>query len=160
MRRTKAMILFASAGLLASCSLPSDTSRLARENSLVAAARSKLVGLTDSDIRMCAGFPTATAHGSDGDEIWTYKRDFPRGNINLAAPIGLFGSIPVVSGSANVSSGGYCNAQFRLKDAKVTEVEFAGDNNTASEINGLCVSMIDGCVVYADRHGERDPRPK
>lgn len=150
MKRAATAALFAGV-LMSSCSIPPDTTRIVRENPTVAAARTELVGLSESEIRMCAGFPADTAPLPDGT-IWAYKRDFPRGNLNLAAPITLFGTIPAVNSSANVPSGGYCSTQFRMKDGRVTEVEFAGDNNTSGEINGLCVSTVDGCVAYARRH--------
>jgi hypothetical protein len=143
-------------GVLASCSIPPDTSRVVRENSTVAAARTELVGLDADDVRMCAGFPAATSQTTDGGSIWAYRRDMPRGNWNVVNPsITLFGAIPAVNTSRSVSSGGNCSTQFRFADGKVRQVEFAGDNNTATDLNGLCVSMIDNCIVYARRQKQR-----
>lgn len=136
--------------ILFSCTIPPDTSRVISENSTVAAARTELVGLDEDDVRMCAGFPSANSATSDGGSIWAYRRDMPRGSWNVVNPsITLFGAIPAVNTSRNVSSGGNCSTQFRFADGKLKQVEFAGDNNTATDINGLCVSMIDNCLIYA-----------
>lgn len=136
--------------LLGACTIPPDTSRVVRENSTVAAARSELVGLNDDDIRMCAGFPSASSPTADGGTIWAYRRDMPRGNWNVVNPsFTLFGAIPAVNTSTSGSSGGNCSTQFRFADNKLRQVEFAGDNNTTTDINGLCVSMIDNCLIYA-----------
>jgi hypothetical protein len=138
--------------LLAGCTVPPDTSRVVGENSTVTAARKELVGLSEDDVRMCAGFPTASSPTADGGTIWAYRRDMPRGNWNVVNPsITLFGSIPAVNTSRSGSSGGSCSTQFRFADKKLRQVEFAGDNNTPTDINGLCVSMIDNCVIYARR---------
>jgi hypothetical protein len=136
--------------VLAGCTIPADTSRVVGENSTVSAARKELVGLDQDDVRMCAGFPSASSATADGGSIWAYRRDMPRGNWNVVNPsFTLFGSIPAVNTSRSGSSGGNCSTQFRFADGKLKQVEFAGDNNTATDINGLCVSMIDNCVVYA-----------
>jgi hypothetical protein len=139
-----------SCSMLAGCSIPSDTSRVVGENSTVATARKELIGLDEDDVRMCAGFPTASSSTADGGSIWAYRRDMPRGNWNVVNPsFTLFGAIPAVNTSRSMSSGGNCSTQFRFADGKLSQVEFAGDNNTTTDINGLCVSMIDNCVVYA-----------
>lgn len=138
------------AALLAACSIPPDTSRIVGENATVAEARKQLVGLDEDDVRMCAGFPTATSATADGGSIWAYRRDMPRGSWNVVNPaITLFGAIPAVNTSRSVSSGGNCSTQFRFAKGKLQQVEYAGDNNTETDINGLCVSMVDNCVIYA-----------
>ncbi|AYD00880.1 hypothetical protein [Neorhizobium sp. NCHU2750] len=138
--------------LLAACSIPPDTSRVIGENATTAEARKELVGLDQDDIRMCAGFPTATSATADGGSIWAYRADMPRGSWNVVNPaITLFGAIPAVNSSASVNSGGNCSTQFRFAKGKVDDVEYAGDNNTRTDLNGLCVSMVDNCVAYA-RH--------
>jgi hypothetical protein len=138
--------------LLFSCSVPPDTSRVIGENSTVAAAREELPGLSEDDIRMCAGFPAATSETANGGSIWAYRRDMPRGSWNVVNPaITLFGAIPAVNTSRSVASGGNCSTQFLFRDRKLQQVEFAGDNNTNTDLNGLCVSMVDNCLVYARR---------
>ncbi len=136
--------------ILSSCTIPPDTSRVVGENSTVTAARKELVGLDEDDVRMCAGFPSASSASADGGSIWAYRRDMPRGNWNVVNPsFTLFGAIPAVNTSTSGSSGGNCSTQFRFADSKLKQVEFAGDNNTTTDINGLCVSMIDNCLIYA-----------
>ncbi|WP_330999196.1 hypothetical protein [Oryzicola mucosus] len=135
--------------------VPDDTSRFMREEPVVRAARTEMLGLNGDDVRMCAGFPTRTATTSDGGQIWSYERAKPRGNINLVMPTGAAGLFPSVGGSANLAPGGYCNAQIRFEDGKVVKIAYAGDNNQPSSVNALCSSIVDGCVVYArDSRGQ------
>ncbi len=142
--------------LLGACTIPADTSRVVSENSTVAAARAEIVGLDEDDVRMCAGFPTASTSTADGGSIWAYRRDMPRGSWNVVNPsFTLFGAIPAVNTSTSGSSGGNCSTQFRFADRKLRQVEFAGDNNTSTDINGLCVSMIDNCLIYARKKKAR-----
>lgn len=141
-----------SCAALLGCTIPADTSRVIGENSTVASARRELVGLDEDDIRMCAGFPTASSPTADGGTIWAYRRDMPRGSWNVVNPsITLFGAIPAVNTSRSVASGGSCSTQFRFVERTLRQVEFAGDNNTPTDLNGLCVSMIDNCVAYVRR---------
>ncbi len=136
--------------ILSSCTIPADTSRVVRENATVTAARKELVGLDEDDVRMCAGFPSASSTTADGGSIWAYRRDMPRGNWNVVNPsFTLFGAIPAVNTSTSGSSGGNCSTQFRFAENRLKQVEFAGDNNTSTDLNGLCVSMIDNCLIYA-----------
>ncbi|WP_292615314.1 hypothetical protein [Mesorhizobium sp.] len=114
-----------------------------------------MVGLSEADVRMCAGFPTATADAG-GSQIWTYQRTVQRGNLNVVIPTLAVGAIPTVGGSLNVDPGGYCNTQIRMVDGRVAEVAYAGDNNTRNHRDALCVTTVDACVTYArQRHQVR-----
>jgi hypothetical protein len=153
--------VFASAALI-SCTLPDDTSRIVPPDPTAAAARKEMVGLTEADLRMCAGFPTATADVGKAGQIWTYEHAAQRGNLNVAVPTVSVAAIPVAGGSVNVASGGYCNTQVRIDGGHVVEVAYAGDNNTTGHLDRLCVSTVDACVEYARQHrtGINAPSPK
>ena len=143
------------------CTVPDDTSRIVPPDQTTAAARKEMVGLTEADLRMCAGFPTATADVGKAGQIWTYEHAAQRGNLNVAVPTVSVAAIPVAGGSVNVASGGYCNTQIRIESGHVVEVAYAGDNTTTTgHLDRLCVSTVDGCVDYARHHraGDTDPR--
>lgn len=138
--------------VLVACNAADDTAVLAGEHATAQAARNEMVGLSEAQLRMCAGFPDASSdHGEDG-KIWTYRRSTNRNNMNLVVPASGFGIIPAVGGSVSLSGGGYCHTQVRLADGRVAEVEFAGDSNRARSRNALCVTMVDSCVNYARRN--------
>jgi hypothetical protein len=124
-----------------------------REAASVAAARTALLGLTETDIRMCAGFPSRTVD-IDSGQIWTYERAINRGGLNLVVPTVGLGTFPVPGGSVNVAPGGYCNTQIRFDKGRVAEVGYAGDNDLPRRRNALCTPIIDECVIYA-----QTPRP-
>ncbi|MER9136574.1 hypothetical protein NKI20_09740 [Mesorhizobium sp. M0830] len=153
-RKLAIPVLFA--GVLSSCVVPDDTSRVAKVDPTAAAARKEMVGLSEADVRMCAGFPTATADAGRSGQIWTYKRIVQRGNLSIVVPTLAVGAIPAVGGSVNVAPGGYCDTQIRMVDGRVAEVAYAGDNNLPNRRDALCVSTVDACVAYAR---QRSPRP-
>jgi hypothetical protein len=111
-----------------------------------------MVGLSEADLQMCSGFPTAAADVGKAGQIWTYEHAAQRGNLNVAVPTVCVAAIPVAGGSVNVASGGYCNTQVRIESGHVAEVAYAGDNNTTGHLDRLCVSTVDGCVEYARQH--------
>jgi hypothetical protein len=118
-----------------------------QEDATVAAARTALVGMSETDVRMCAGFPSRTADIQSG-QIWTYERTINRGGLNLALPNIDVGTIPALGGSLSVAPGGYCNMQVRFSNGRVAEVEYAGDNDLPRRRNALCEPLIDECVTY------------
>jgi hypothetical protein len=152
-RKLILLVLLASSSIVSSCVAPDDTSKVTKEDATAAAARKEMVGLSEADVRMCAGFPTATADVGGSGQIWTYQRTVRRGNLNVVIPTLAVGAIPAVGGSLNVDPGGYCNTQIRMVDGHVAEVAYAGDNNLPNHRDALCVSTVDACVAYArQRH--------
>ncbi|WP_245428810.1 hypothetical protein [Phyllobacterium phragmitis] len=116
----------------------------------MAAARKELVGLTEAQMRMCAGFPTAIADAGDAGKIWTYRdMNISRDSLNISVPTIGFGSVPGIGGGVNVATRGSCSTQVRIVGGRVAEIAFSGDNNTPTSLDALCSSMVDGCVVYA-----------
>ncbi|WP_376703333.1 hypothetical protein RQ479_29315 [Mesorhizobium sp. ISC25] len=151
-RKLALLLLSASAAILSSCVMPDDTSSTAKEDATAAAARKEMVGLSEADVRMCAGFPTATADVGKSGQIWTYQRVVQRGNLNIVVPTVAIGPVPALGGSVNVAPGGYCNTQIRMVDGHVAEVAYAGDNNLPNNRDALCVSTVDACVAYARQY--------
>jgi hypothetical protein len=155
-RADRAMMIFrnlaiVACGVAASCGVPADTSHVVHEDETVKAARKTMIGMSEAEVRMCAGFPTSGVKISDAEKIWTYQRNYARGNVNVGVTSLALGPMPGVTGATGVGAEGFCNTQVRFVDGHVAQVEFAGDNNTLRRINGLCVSTIDACVAYARR---------
>jgi hypothetical protein len=134
--------------LLGSCTVPADTSPVVEEDRTVKASRSVMLGMNEADVRMCAGFPTMGVKIAENEKIWTYQRIYARGSINLGASTLAVGPTPGLTGGTGLGTPGFCYTQIRFVDGKVAQVEFAGDNNTSTRVNGLCVSTVDRCVVY------------
>lgn len=156
MRTGVRYLALAALSLAGACTIPADTSTVVKEDKTVAASRSVMIGLSEADVRMCAGFPTMGTMIGATEKIWTYQRIYPRGTISVGASTLALGPTPGLTGSTGMGTPGFCYTQIRFIDGHVSEIEFAGDNNTATSINGLCVSTVDRCVVYArQRHKER-----
>lgn len=147
----KLNLLIPATCLLAACAVPDDTSRWSSEAAPATAARSAMVGMDPTDVRMCAGFPSARVTEGVRGEIWSYEKSVDQGNLNISLPSVATGPLQGGAGAIGLSQSGACKVQVRFEEDRVVEVEFAGDNNTPNSINGMCVPMIDGCVVYADK---------
>lgn len=137
--------------LLAACAVPDDTSRWTGEAAPVSRARTAMIGMDETDVRMCAGFPSARESEGVRGEIWTFKNATDQGNLNISLPRVATGPLQGGAGAIGLSSSGTCNMQVRFEEERVVQIEFAGDNNSPNSINGLCVPMVDSCVAYADR---------
>ncbi|MGV3552859.1 hypothetical protein [Rhizobium sp.] len=135
--------------IVGACTIPADTSTVVKEDRTVTAARSLMIGMSEADVRMCAGFPTMGTMIGETEKIWTYQRVFTRGTVSVGASTLALGPTPGLTGTTGMGTPGFCYTQVRFVDGHVTQVEFAGDNNTPTAVNGLCVSTIDRCVVYA-----------
>lgn len=149
MTRPVRYVALAMLAMVGACTIPADTSKMVKEDKTVSTSREVMVGLSEADVRMCAGFPTMGTMVGDTEKIWTYQRIYSRGTISVGASTVALGPTPGLTGTTGLGTPGFCYTQIRFKDGHVTEIEFAGDNNTPTAINGLCVSTIDRCVVYA-----------
>jgi hypothetical protein len=137
--------------MLTACMVPDDVKSVVGEDSTVASARTEMVGLSETELRMCAGFPDATSdRGSEG-QVWSFRRSTQGGNTSLVLPATTLGVFPAVGGGVSIAPSGNCNTQVRLVGGKVAEVEFSGDNNRPGGRNALCATMVDSCVAYARR---------
>lgn len=150
-------LALAALGLAGACTIPADTSTVVKEDKTVTSARALMVGMSEADVRMCAGFPTMGTMIGETEKIWTYQRIYGRGTVSVGASTLAIGPTPGLTGTTGMGTPGFCYTQIRFVDGHVKEIEFAGDNNTATAINGLCVSTVDQCVVYAKRLRREQP---
>jgi len=137
---------------LAACTTPSDTSNWVSEAEPVTRARTAMLGMDETDVRMCAGFPVARESEGLRGEIWSYKSSVEQGNLNLSLPNVATGPLQGSAGAIGLSSSGTCSLQVRFEEGRVVQVEVAGDNNTPRSLNATCTPMVDSCVVYASRN--------
>lgn len=157
MKRLVRNAALATLSLATACAIPADTSTVVKEDKTVTLARTLMVGMSEADVRMCAGFPTMGTLISDTEKIWTYQRIYGRGTVSVGASTLAIGPTPGITGSTGLGAPGFCYTQVRFANGRVTEIEFAGDNNTATALNGLCVSTVDQCVVYARNRNKEQP---
>lgn len=152
-----ALRLAAAVVALASCAPPDDTSRVVPEAYPVAASRHALIGMDQTDIRMCAGFPTATADAGPKGTIWTYVKAARGGGVNFSLPAVGAGPLEGTAGSVSVTGTESCDMQIRFVKGRVVQVEFAGDSNSFTKLDLYCVPLVDSCVRYAQRGWSSGP---
>lgn len=105
--------------------------------------REKLLGLDQSEIRMCAGLPTGTTKDGAG-EIWMYEHaTSPPDGIappTFTIPPGLnIGGQPIT---------GYCRVQLRFVKGKVAQVQYAGATDIGDARDAACGQIVRTCLGY------------
>jgi hypothetical protein len=103
--------------------------------------RESLIGLDQSNLRMCAGLPTGTAKDGTG-EIWMYEHaaSAPGGiappTLTLPPGVNIGGQAPT----------GYCRVQLRLVNGKVAQVQYAGATDIGDAQDAVCGEIVRSCV--------------
>jgi hypothetical protein len=120
----------------------------AHEAEIAKQGRSGLVGLSQSDIRMCAGLATKTEKDKAGD-IWMYEH-------GTSSPDGMTPTVGfpfAASVQFNAPNAGYCRVQLRFVKDRVAAVEYAGETDMMGHRDAVCAQMIRTCMErYARRY--------
>lgn len=118
----------------------------AGDGRLAEQGRGAVIGYTQDEMHMCAGFPNETAKHDDV-EIWSYKRQStPSGGLTVSTPLSV---LPGFSQSANIGAPiGTCSMQVRFQNGRVAEVAYAGDTDVAGIRHAYCAPLISNCVSY------------
>lgn len=104
-----------------------------------------MVGMTEDDMQACAGLPDKMKKFNEHVTLYEYQRGR---NIGTAATSTL---IPVQSVQNIISSmgggdGKSCVADFRVVDGRVQDVYYSGDNDMLIGTDGVCATVVRGCV--------------
>lgn len=113
-------------------------------------ARAKLVGLTEKEMTMCAGFP-AKAESVKGATIWMYEHGAttPGG---FAVPTY---TTPWGGGQLSAASSGYCRVQLRFVGGRVAELSYAGATETWGLKDAVCAPIVRNCIDYRAQQSRR-----
>lgn len=108
-------------------------------------AQQTMIGMTEEDMQACAGIPTKTQKVNDHVTIAEYQRGR---NIETSSGSTLIPVEPIVNIVKDIGggAGNSCVADFRLVDGKVHDVYYSGDNDMLVGTDGVCSTIIRGCV--------------
>lgn len=104
-----------------------------------------MIGMTEEDVQACAGVPAKTQIINSHVKIFEYQR-----GRNIGAPTSST-LIPVQS-VVNIvrdvggGDGNSCIADFRIVDGTVRDVYYSGDDDMLVGTDGVCSSIVRGCV--------------
>lgn len=126
-------VLLSCALLLGACASPLDQ--------VAERARTEMIGLTEAQLKACAGEPTATNREGAVD-IWSYFRETSRS----ATAISDVGYTPTNRGETTYDYFRYCEATFLFQGGRVQAVEFRGRTATGREIMEPCGAIVERCV--------------
>ncbi|AQS86137.1 hypothetical protein A0U92_16795 [Acetobacter aceti] len=117
-------------------------------------AQASMIGMNENDMQACAGIPDKIKKIDDHMTIYEYQRVR---NIGVSANSTL---IPVQSVQNIVSAmgggdGKNCIADFRVVDGKVQDIYYSGDNDMLIGTDGVCSTVVRGCVRRNVASGSR-----
>jgi hypothetical protein len=124
------------APILTGCASPLD--RVAER------ARTEMVGMSEAQLKACAGEPTAL-NRENGIDLWSYFRETSR-SATMTSDVGY---TPTGRAESSYDYFRYCEATFALQNGRVREVEFRGRTATGREILEPCGAIVQRCVKGA-----------
>lgn len=113
----------------------------ARDAEIANRARAELVGMADSDLRMCAGHPTSEDN-IPGGRILMYEHAAASSGLTVT-PV-----IPVIGAQIGQPNGAYCRTQLKMVGGRVTEVSFAGATDLWGGRDAVCAPIVRNCLDY------------
>ncbi len=102
-------------------------------------AQFSMIGMSVNDLQACAGPPDKTVTLNPAAEILAYSVK-PGVAGGLGLPIPLLGTVTLGG------SGGTCFANIRVVDNRVTELHYTGDDDKVIGNDGICETIIRGCM--------------
>lgn len=107
-------------------------------------ARTAMIGLSDAQLKACAGEPTARNRENDAD-LWSYFRETSRSaTVQTARPGAIVDRDEIVGDYFR-----YCEATFVIQRGRISALEFRGRTATGREVLEPCGAIIDRCVPDA-----------
>jgi hypothetical protein len=102
-------------------------------------AQYSMIGMSVNDLRACAGLPDKTQQLNVDTQIFQYGYKPSANGSFTVSPLNL--STLTFGGS-----GSYCTAIIRVVNDKVSEVHYTGDNDEFIGTDGVCSSLVRGCI--------------
>lgn len=113
-----------------------------------------VIGMTSEDLQACAGIPDKVSKLDDHVQIFQYTRGV---NIPSTNDSSLFPLQTLVNLSQTTlgGAGKTCVASLRLVDGYVTDMHYSGDNNRMIGTDGVCATVVKGCLDSPVRSGKK-----
>lgn len=111
-------------------------------------AQVTMIGMTEQDVQACAGIPTKTQTIDDHVKIFEYQRSRNIGTATTSTLIPVQSVVNIVR-DVGGGDGNSCIADFRIVDGKVRDVYYSGDDDMLVGTDGVCSSVVRGCVRRA-----------
>ncbi|WP_338332241.1 hypothetical protein [Acetobacter sp. LMG 32666] len=115
------------------------SSRIAHKGQLT------VLGMTNEDLLACVGVPDKTQVINEHVRIYQYTRstNIPATNDSTLVPLQTLVNLTQTTlGGAGTN----CVATVRLVDGRVTDMHYSGDNNQMIGSDGVCSTIVKGCL--------------
>lgn len=111
-------------------------------------AQLTMIGMTEEDIQACAGVPNKTQSIDSHVKIFEYQRGRNIGASTSSTLIPVQSVVNVVRDIGG-GDGNSCIADFRMVDGKVHDVYYSGDDDMLVGTDGVCSTIVRGCIRRA-----------
>ncbi|PAL27370.1 hypothetical protein [Acetobacter syzygii] len=104
-----------------------------------------VLGMTSEDLQACVGVPDKTQTINEHVQIYQYARgiNIPATNDSTLIPLQTLVNLTQTTLGGAGSS---CVASIRLVDGKVTDMHYSGDNDQMIGTDGVCATIVKGCL--------------
>lgn len=103
-------------------------------------ARSALIGMDRSDLIACAGVPDMREALPDGEVLEWRQDQQVQGPFTIKAPFSI---------ELDVSGHGTCHFVARLREGRVSQVEYTGPSSTLMGPYSACQPLVLACEQFA-----------
>ncbi|WP_244896436.1 hypothetical protein [Acetobacter fabarum] len=99
-------------------------------------AKHDLIGMSRSDLIACAGVPDNAATLPDGEVLQWRQDQQVQGPLTLKGPFSL---------ELDLSGHGTCHFVARVKNGRITQIEYTGPSDTLLGRYAACAPMVQAC---------------
>ncbi|MFT8418144.1 MAG: hypothetical protein ABF636_04830 [Acetobacter sp.] len=104
-----------------------------------------VLGMTREDLVACAGVPDKTQSINPHVQVYQYTRSTNNPSTNDSTLVPLQTLVNLTQTTLG-GAGTTCVASIRLVDDKVTDMHYSGDNDQMIGRDGVCATIIKGCL--------------
>lgn len=113
---------------------------------------STVVGMEEEDLQACMGIPDKTLTLNPTTKLFEYVRTIRIPSANDSGFFPLQTSINLAENTLG-GAGSTCIATIRIVNNHVTDMHYSGDNDHFVGTNGVCYSIVRGCLETPVKSG-------
>ena len=108
-------------------------------------AQLTMIGISSEDVQTCVGIPDKIKKLNDNTQIFEYTRtiNIPSTNDSTLIPLQ---TVVNLTETALGGAGKTCVADIRFDNDKVTQVHYSGDDDEIIGTDGVCSTVVRGCI--------------
>lgn len=108
-------------------------------------AQLSMLGISSEDVQTCVGIPDKIKKINDNVQIFEYTRsiNIPSTNDSTLVPLQ---TVVNLTETALGGAGKTCVVDIRFENDRVTQIHYSGDDDEIIGTDGVCSTVVRGCV--------------